>query len=66
MTFPEPEVADLDGEFLFLCGLGTGVIVSLALAVIPRYLSSSRVEPGVGRVRLNHNEDVGTEGVQSR
>ena len=32
-TCQEPEVADLDGEFPFLCGLGTGVIVTLALVV---------------------------------
>ena len=29
----EPEVADLDFEFPFLCGLDTGVIVAHALAV---------------------------------
>ena len=64
MTCPEPQVADLDCEFPFLCGWGTGVLVSLALAVILRYLCSSRVEPAnlrVCRVRLNHSEDVRTE-----
>ena len=61
---PEPEVADLDFEVPFLCGLGTGVLIALALAVILRYLCSSRVEPAtlrVRRVRLNHSEDVRTE-----
>ena len=37
----EPEVADLDFEFPFLCGFGAGVLVSLALAVILRDLCSS-------------------------
>ena len=38
---PEPEVADLNFEFPFLCGLGTGLLVALALAVIHRHLCSS-------------------------
>ena len=61
---PEPEVADLDGELPFLCGLVTCVIVTLALVVLLRYRRSSRVEPAalrVRRVRLDHNEDVRTE-----
>ena len=37
----EPEVADLDFEFPFLCGFGAGVFVALALAVILRYLCSA-------------------------
>ena len=65
MTCPEPEVADLDGEFPFLCGLGTAETVTLALVVLLRCRCSSRVEPAalqVRRVHLNHNEDAGTEG----
>ena len=60
----EPEVAELDFEFPFLSGLGAGVFLALALAVIPRCLSSSRVEPAslrAGRVRLNRSEDGRTE-----
>ena len=48
----------------FLCGLGTGVRVALALASILRYLCTYRVEPAtlrVWRVRLNQSEDVRTE-----
>ena len=66
VTCAEPEDADLDGEFPFSCGFLTGVIVTLALVVILRYLCSSRVEPAALRVRhgrLSHSEDVGTEGV---
>ena len=66
VTCLELEVADLDGEFPFFCGLGTGVIVTFALVVIVRYLCSCRVEPAalrVRRVRLNHSDDSGTEGV---
>ena len=47
----EPEVADLGFQFPFLCGLGTGVLVALALAVTLRYFCSFRVElgnPGIG------------------
>ena len=56
----ELEVADLDCEFSFLCGFGTGVIVTLALGVILRCLCFSRVETAalrVRRVRLNRSED---------
>ena len=31
---PEPENVDQDWELPFLCGLGTGVLVALALAVV--------------------------------
>ena len=61
---PEPEVADLDFEFPFVCGLCTGALVALVLAMILRYLCSSRVEPAtlrVRRARLDHSEDVRTE-----
>ena len=57
---PECVVAVLDFEFPFLCGFGAGVFVALALAVILRYLYSSRVHPAslrVLRVRLNHSDD---------
>ena len=44
VTCPEPEVADLDYEFPFLCGLvGTSVMVELALVVIFRHLHSKSV-----------------------
>ena len=64
VTCREHEVADLDGEFPFPCGLGTGVIVTLVLPVILRYLCFSRVEPAthpVHRVRLKHSEAVRIE-----
>ena len=51
----------LDIEFPSLCGFGAVVLVALGLAVILRYLCSSRVEPAslrVRRVRLNNSEDV--------
>ena len=54
-TCPEPEVADLDCEFPFLCGLGTGVLMTLALVVLSRYRCSSRAGPAAlqaRRVRL--------------
>ena len=59
--FLDPEVADLDLESPFFCGLDTEVIVTLALVVVLRYLRSSRAESAalrVCRVRLNDNEDV--------
>ena len=61
---PEPEIADQDWEFPFLCGLRTGGFVALALASILRHLCSSHVEPAtlrVRRVRMNHSEDDRTE-----
>ena len=64
VTCPEPDGADLDCEFTFFGGLGTGVNVMLALVVILRYLCSSRVEPAalrVRRVRLNRSVQVRTE-----
>ena len=64
VTCPEPEAADLAFELPCLWALGTGVLVAFALAVVFRYLCSSRVEQAtlrVRRVRLNHNEDVRTE-----
>ena len=42
---PEPEVADVDFECPFLCGLGTGVFVTLALAVTLRWLCFFRGKP---------------------
>ena len=57
----EPENVDQEWEFPFLCGLGTGVLVALALASI---LCSHRVQPAtlrVWRVRPNHSEDARTE-----
>ena len=66
VTCLEPEVAELDFEFPFLCGLGACVFVAFALVVLLRCRCSSRVEPAalrVRRVRLNHNEDAGTEEV---
>ena len=59
-----PKVADLDCEFAFLSGLGTGVSVTLVLVVILRYLCPSRVEPAAHRVRhvrLNNSEYDRTE-----
>ena len=59
----EFEVPVCDFEFPFFCAFGAGVFVALALAVIRRYLCSSRVEPAslrVRRVRLNHSEYVRT------
>ena len=65
MTCPEPEVADLDFELPFNCGLGTGIFfVALALAVILRYAFATcaeRVTLQVPRVRLDHSEVVRTE-----
>ena len=64
VTCPEREVAELDFEFPFICGLVTGSLVALALTVILRRLCSSRVEPVTLRVRrvwLNHSEDVRAE-----
>ena len=64
VTCPELEVAVHHFEFPFFCGFCGGVFVALALAVILRYLCSSRVEPAslrVRRVRLNHNEDGRTD-----
>ena len=71
VTCPEPEV-DLDFEVPFICGVGTGFLGALALAVILRCLCSSRVEPitlRLRRLRVDHIEDVRTERsnvVQSR
>ena len=65
MICPEPEATELDCEFPFHCGLGTGVIVSLALVVVLRFVCCTGAEPAalwVGRVRLNHRRDVGVEG----
>ena len=65
MTCPQPEVAALDCEFPFLCGLGLSVIVSFAMVVILRYVCSAGAKPAtlrVRRVRLNHKDDVGFEG----
>ena len=65
VTCPEPEFADPDFEFPFVHGLGTGLLAALALAVIFPCLCSFRVDLvtlRVRRVRLNHSEDVRTEG----
>ena len=62
VTCPGPEATELDCEFPFLCGLGTGVIVSLALVVILPHVCSTGAEPAalrVRRVRLNHREMLG-------
>ena len=48
---PELDIVDQKWKFPFLCGLGTGVLVALALASILRYLCSSSVEPATLRVR---------------
>ena len=62
--FGVSEVAVLDFEFPFVCGIGTSVFVALALVVLLRYRCSSRVEPAalrVRRVRVNHSDDVRTD-----
>ena len=53
VTCPQPQVADLDFEFPFLCGLGTGVMVELG--------DPSSFAFRFRRVRLKHCEDVRTE-----
>ena len=64
-TCLEPEVADLDFECPFICGMGVGVLVTLALVTL-RWLCSCREKPltlRVRRVRLRHGDDISAEQV---